>query len=183
MSLISDDSFPEWDLLGASKLVELQRIRPDWPVCLLGHEASKRPSCHARSRLPVIWVKLFMNAPLLLETLAGEENTSRSFFPWPRAALVFRQHASVSASRAQQRRCGRKYTPKLAGATPGDAQRGPAMAAHQLITSEMLQTLTARGEVAPRVLVCVCVSAFVCTCEDEKQSAVGRVMHNGGRNP
>lgn len=59
-------------------------------------------------------------------------------------------------------------------------RRSPEMPVHQLITSEMLQTLTARGEVA--VCVCVYVSAFVCTCEDEKQSAVGRIMHNGGRN-
>lgn len=40
--------------------MKLQWIRPDWPVCLLGHEAFKRPTCRALSCLSVIWVKLFL---------------------------------------------------------------------------------------------------------------------------
>lgn len=41
MSPFADDSFPEWNLFGAGKLMKLQRIRPDWPVRHLGHEALK----------------------------------------------------------------------------------------------------------------------------------------------
>lgn len=94
MSPTSDDSFPEWNPLGASKLVELQWIRPDWPVCLLGHEASKRPSCHARSRLSVMWVKLFFfecAATVRDPGWRGKHITLLFFFPQSCAALVFRR--------------------------------------------------------------------------------------------
>lgn len=60
MSHISDESFRERNLFGEGELMKLQWIRPDWPVCLLGQKAFKRPTCRALSCLSVIWVKLFL---------------------------------------------------------------------------------------------------------------------------
>lgn len=87
MSHISDESFRERNLFGEGELMKLQWIRPDWPVCLLGHEAFKRPTCRALSCLSVIWVKLF----LMHRAVTGRRATAARSFLGSVRPLIYSQ--------------------------------------------------------------------------------------------
>lgn len=190
MSPISDDSFPEWNLFGAGKLMKLQWIRPDWPACLL------RARSFQKANLPCIIMSIcdlgqaFFNALVLLETLAEEERHHPLFWSLCcSSSQPLELSHTLTAGYLQlslPAHCSSIAVEQLHAETGRSCWRRRAaqscVPAHKLITSEMLQTLTAGGEVAPRVCVRVCVSVFVCMCEDEKQSAGGMIMHNGGRN-
>lgn len=117
MSPISDDSFPEWNLFGAGKLMKLQWIRPDWPACLL------RARSFQKANLPCIIMSIcdlgqaLFNALVLLETLAEEKSHQPLFWSLESVLLFFtatrtlsysdsRIPAAVSPSSLQQHRCG-----------------------------------------------------------------------------
>lgn len=130
--------------------MKLQWIRPDWPVCLLGHEAFKRPTCRALSCLSLIWVKL-----LLLHRCC--------YRPWLKSSgstLFSRVCAADAPAPGYLPSSLRPHCSDIAGgniheAAGGDVGRRSCVLVHKLITREMLQTPSAGGEVAPRARACV----------------------------